>query len=261
MKSLDDILKIAQNVQEQMGQAQANLDSIEVEGIAGGGLVKVRATAKGRILGVAIDESLLNVERVPPDDADIGSQPVAVTARKAPGADRFALLGKGKDRRDPRRLGRAQFAGIMAEIALRPRIGAIGADAGLRYVQVDFHDPLLAPDSLDQQCEPGLQAFPEKAAALPKKRILCRLLADRRSATDPAAACIALGRLDNRFAIESIMGAEFAILARNRRTGHVRIHCGQAHPVLVEAVSGQDIADHRERNWRWHELVDHDPEG
>ncbi len=60
MKSLDDILKIAQNVQEQMGQAQANLDSIEVEGIAGGGLVKIRATAKGRILGVAIDESLLN---------------------------------------------------------------------------------------------------------------------------------------------------------------------------------------------------------
>lgn len=60
MKSLDDILKIAQNVQEQMGQAQANLDSIEVEGVAGGGLVKVRATAKGRILGVAIDESLLN---------------------------------------------------------------------------------------------------------------------------------------------------------------------------------------------------------
>ncbi len=60
MKSLDDILKMAQNVQEQMGQAQANLDSIEVEGVAGGGLVKIRATAKGRILGVAIDESLLN---------------------------------------------------------------------------------------------------------------------------------------------------------------------------------------------------------
>lgn len=60
MKSLDDILKIAQNVQEQMGQAQANLDSIEVEGVAGGGLVKIRATAKGRILGVAIDESLLS---------------------------------------------------------------------------------------------------------------------------------------------------------------------------------------------------------
>lgn len=60
MKSLDDIIKMAQNVQEQMGQAQANLDTIEVEGVAGGGLVKIRATAKGRILGVTIDESLLN---------------------------------------------------------------------------------------------------------------------------------------------------------------------------------------------------------
>jgi len=60
MKSLDEILKMAQNVQEQMGQAQANLDSIEVEGAAGGGLVRIRATAKGRILGVTIDESLLD---------------------------------------------------------------------------------------------------------------------------------------------------------------------------------------------------------
>ena len=60
MKSLDDIIKMAQNVQEQMGQAQANLDTIEVEGVAGGGLVRFRATDKGRILGVSIDESLLN---------------------------------------------------------------------------------------------------------------------------------------------------------------------------------------------------------
>ena len=36
-----------------------NLDKVEVEGVSGGGLVKIRATAKGRILGVSIDESLL----------------------------------------------------------------------------------------------------------------------------------------------------------------------------------------------------------
>jgi DNA-binding YbaB/EbfC family protein len=59
MKSLDDILKMAQNVQDELTKAQANLDTIEVEGASGGGLVKVRATAKGRILGVDIDESLL----------------------------------------------------------------------------------------------------------------------------------------------------------------------------------------------------------
>lgn len=49
----------AQNIQSQMADAQAGLDKIEVEGAAGGGLVKIRATAKGRILGVDIDESLL----------------------------------------------------------------------------------------------------------------------------------------------------------------------------------------------------------
>ena len=33
--------------------------SIEVEGTSGGGLVKIRATAKGRILSVSIDDSLI----------------------------------------------------------------------------------------------------------------------------------------------------------------------------------------------------------
>lgn len=59
MKSIDDILKMATNVQEELAKAQANLDGIEVEGAAGGGLVKVRASAKGRIIAVNIDESLL----------------------------------------------------------------------------------------------------------------------------------------------------------------------------------------------------------
>ena len=57
--NIEDLMKAAQNVQEQLGAAQAGLDKIEVEGASGGGLVKVRATAKGRILGVAIDDSLM----------------------------------------------------------------------------------------------------------------------------------------------------------------------------------------------------------
>lgn len=60
---MEELLKAAQeaaqNIQSQMADAQAGLDKIEVEGVAGGGLVKIRATAKGRILGVEIDESLL----------------------------------------------------------------------------------------------------------------------------------------------------------------------------------------------------------
>jgi len=59
MPNLDDIMKMAQGLQDDMAKAQASLDGIEVEGTAGGGLVKVRATAKGRILGIALDPSLL----------------------------------------------------------------------------------------------------------------------------------------------------------------------------------------------------------
>jgi DNA-binding YbaB/EbfC family protein len=59
MPNLDDILKMAQNAQAELQKAQANLDQIEVEGVSGGGLVKVRASAKGRIIGVDLDESLL----------------------------------------------------------------------------------------------------------------------------------------------------------------------------------------------------------
>jgi len=61
MQSLEDIMAMAQNVQAELTKAQANLDTIEVEGVSGGGLVKVRASAKGRIIGMEIDDSLMNV--------------------------------------------------------------------------------------------------------------------------------------------------------------------------------------------------------
>ena len=56
---LNEILQMAQNAQAELQKAQDNLDNVEVEGVAGGGMVTVRATAKGRIVAVAIDESLL----------------------------------------------------------------------------------------------------------------------------------------------------------------------------------------------------------
>lgn len=58
---LKRIMEMAQNVQNELQNAQANLDKLEVEGVAGGGLVKVRATAKGRIIAIAIDDSLMQV--------------------------------------------------------------------------------------------------------------------------------------------------------------------------------------------------------
>ncbi|MGP1283042.1 MAG: YbaB/EbfC family nucleoid-associated protein [Parasphingopyxis sp.] len=62
MQNFEEIMKAAQNVQEELQKAQASLENIEVEGVSGGGLVKVRASAKGTIKGVEIDESLMKAE-------------------------------------------------------------------------------------------------------------------------------------------------------------------------------------------------------
>jgi DNA-binding YbaB/EbfC family protein len=63
MKSIEEMMKAAQEaaatVQAQMQEAQAKLDTIEIEGVSGGGLVKIRCSAKGRMKGVAIDDSLM----------------------------------------------------------------------------------------------------------------------------------------------------------------------------------------------------------
>jgi DNA-binding YbaB/EbfC family protein len=59
MPDFDSIMQMAQNAQAELQKAQDNLDKIEVEGVAGGGLVKIHATAKGRILSVDIDVGLL----------------------------------------------------------------------------------------------------------------------------------------------------------------------------------------------------------
>src|SRR3954470_21609870 len=59
MPNFDDIMKMAQEAQAKLMQANDNLDKVEVQGASGGGLVKIRASAKGRIIAVEIDESLL----------------------------------------------------------------------------------------------------------------------------------------------------------------------------------------------------------
>jgi DNA-binding YbaB/EbfC family protein len=52
------MMKQAAQLQSKMQALQAELDTIEVEGSAGGGMVSVRLTAKGDLKGVKIDESL-----------------------------------------------------------------------------------------------------------------------------------------------------------------------------------------------------------
>ena len=62
MVNLGNMMKQAQQLQKQISDAQEKLNLIEVEGVSGGGLVKVVSTAKGEIKRIYIDESILKPE-------------------------------------------------------------------------------------------------------------------------------------------------------------------------------------------------------
>ena len=57
-----NLAKQASQLQAKMQELQTELDSIEVEGAAGGDLVKVRLTAKGELKGLSVDASLWKAE-------------------------------------------------------------------------------------------------------------------------------------------------------------------------------------------------------
>ena len=59
MVDIGNMMKKAQQLQQKMSDMQKKLNSIEVEGSSGGGLVKVTATAKGIIKKIVLDDSLL----------------------------------------------------------------------------------------------------------------------------------------------------------------------------------------------------------
>jgi DNA-binding YbaB/EbfC family protein len=59
---LEQIMKQAAAMQDRMQKVQDNLCEVETEGESGGGLVKVRLTGKGVVLGVSISPELLKPE-------------------------------------------------------------------------------------------------------------------------------------------------------------------------------------------------------
>ena len=62
MKDLMGLMKQAQEMQQKMADVQASLDTVEVTGEAGAGLVRVTLTAKGEARKVSIDKSLIDPE-------------------------------------------------------------------------------------------------------------------------------------------------------------------------------------------------------
>lgn len=62
MKNLTDMLKKAQEMQAKMGEMQAGLEDMTVEGTAGAGMVKVTLNGKGDMKGISLDDSLFSSE-------------------------------------------------------------------------------------------------------------------------------------------------------------------------------------------------------
>ena len=62
MADIMGLMKKAQELQGRVADIQKELETLEVEGAAGGGLVRVTLTGKGGLKGVAIDDSLLKAD-------------------------------------------------------------------------------------------------------------------------------------------------------------------------------------------------------
>jgi nucleoid-associated protein EbfC len=59
MRDLMGIMKQAQAMQQKLKDAQEELENLEVDGAAGGGMVAVKVTARGQVKSIQIDPSLL----------------------------------------------------------------------------------------------------------------------------------------------------------------------------------------------------------
>ena len=63
MKGLGQLMKQAQAMQENMQRLQNELASLEVEGQAGGGMVRIVATCKHQVKRVTIEPGLLSEDK------------------------------------------------------------------------------------------------------------------------------------------------------------------------------------------------------
>jgi DNA-binding YbaB/EbfC family protein len=86
MKDIMGLMKQAQAMQQKLQDTQAELENVEVEGTAGGGVVTVKVSGKGALKAISIDPSLMN-----PDEKEILEDLIVAAMNDARGkADRAA---------------------------------------------------------------------------------------------------------------------------------------------------------------------------
>ncbi len=75
---MNQLLKQAQKIQEEIARVQAELEHILVEGSAGGGMVKVTANCQQQIVDVTIDPEVID-----PEDKEMLEDLVAAAVNQA----------------------------------------------------------------------------------------------------------------------------------------------------------------------------------
>src|ERR1700730_13212689 len=103
MPDMFGLMKQAQAMQAEMQEMHAELERIEVEGQAGGGMVRVTLTAKGQMKALMIDDQLLKA-----DEKVILEDLIVVAHEDA--------------RKKAERLMEEKMKGVTAGLALPPRM-------------------------------------------------------------------------------------------------------------------------------------------
>jgi DNA-binding YbaB/EbfC family protein len=64
MKNIGQLMKQAQQMQAKMAEMQAQLEVVEMTGVAGGGMVQLTLNGKGDLKKIKIDKTLLDPEEI-----------------------------------------------------------------------------------------------------------------------------------------------------------------------------------------------------
>ena len=64
MKNLGQLMKQAQEMQQKMAEMQAQLEAVEMTGMAGGGMIRLTMNGKGEVKTLAIDPAAVDPQEV-----------------------------------------------------------------------------------------------------------------------------------------------------------------------------------------------------
>ena len=89
MKDILSMMKQAQELQSKLAEFHAGLDAMQIEGVSGGGMVKVTLTGKGAMTRLSIDPSLMK-----PESAEIVEDLIVAAHNDAKQKAEQAIAGK-----------------------------------------------------------------------------------------------------------------------------------------------------------------------